>query len=40
MAGLAIGMLVLGALLTVAAGAVMWIKRFDINLPYVSHSNE
>ena len=40
MAGLGIGTLIVGALLTIAVGAVLWVKRFDINLPYVSQNNE
>ncbi|XP_067941336.1 uncharacterized protein [Watersipora subatra] len=40
MAGLGIGMVILGALLAVAVGGVLWVKRFDINLPYVTQSNE
>lgn len=34
MAGLGIGMLVLGSILTLGFLGIIWIKRFDINLPY------
>ena len=34
MAGLGIGMLLLGALITVGFMGVVMMKRFDMNLPY------
>ena len=40
MAGLGIGMLLLGAILTIAVGGILWIKRFDINIPYLTQNNE
>lgn len=40
MAGLGIAMLILGAIITVGVGGVLWIKRYDINIPYLSQSNE
>jgi len=40
MAGLGFGMLILGALLAVVAGGILWIKRFDINIRYLTQHNE